>query len=290
MNTTRSFIVALGLLAGSAALVAPIGGCSTYYGGPTATAERKQTVASAASLTVESRNGGIKVLRDDSLTEVTVTARVRCAGKTQAEADQRVAAAALVVDRQSDGAVRIAVNFPPRADDANGRYSNDGASFEVRAPAGIDGLDLSTSNGGIVTEGFKGQLRARSSNGGIKVTDHDGGVQVDSSNGAIEAVNIGGPADIETSNGSVDVSLREGATQNVTVRTSNGSVLLSLPGSWNGAMTAKTSNGKVTVQADDGRATSVTASRGEGSATIGQGTATASVRSSNGSVKVVVRK
>ena len=253
----------------------------------TATVNRSQSVEAAKSLTVESRNGAITVIKDPAAATMQVTAKIRCAGETQAEADSRAAAAALVVDKNTDGGVRVTVTYPPRADGKE-RYGNDGATIEVRA-ASLDGINLQTGNGQIKCDGFTGTLSARTSNGGVRVTDHAGPVNIDTSNGAIEAKGIGGSAELETSNGAIDASLADGATGNVNARTSNGSVKLVLPGSWNGSMSAKTSNGRVTINAADGRATNVSAGRSDGSATIGKGTASATVRTSNGSVEVSVQ-
>jgi DUF4097 and DUF4098 domain-containing protein YvlB len=257
------------------------------YNTITSTSERTQAVADAKSLTVETRNGRITLIKDATATQVHVTARIKCGGADKAEADQRANDSTLSAEVQSDGMLRVNVTFAPCAN-GNKHYPNDGASIEIRAAA-LTGVNLTTSNGAIAADGFDGVLNARSSNGGIKVTGHNGAVHVDTSNGGLEILNAAGPLELETSNGAINASLASGSSQSVNMRSSNGSVKLELPSSWNGAMTAKTSNGKVTVKAETGRATNISASRGDGSATIGNGNAKVTVRTSNGGVLVTVR-
>lgn len=287
MTLPRSIIVTAGLLLAPVLLAAPAGCITREHATITASVERTASVADARSLTVQTRNGRITVVRDDAATELTATAQIRCGGETQAAADARAEASKIVVERGADGAVRVTAEFAPRAD-GKGRYSNDAASIEVRAPGTLEGITLTTSNGTITSDGFKGALSARSSNGAIRITGHAGPVKADTSNGAIAATGILGPAELETSNGPVDATVAAGGTEDIQVRTSNGSVKLTLPFSWNGALNAKTSNGRVSVKAAEGRATEMSVGRSEGSATIGKGTAKATLRSSNGAIEVVV--
>lgn len=291
MKLVRTIAASMPLLLPVACLTAATAltsGCASFnFSSIVSSVQRSQSVADAKSLTVESRNGSITLVKDTAATEMQVTAKIRCSGATKEEADKRAEESKLVVDKQVDGAVRVTISYPPRANGAaNG--SNDGAAIEIRV-ASLNGINLMTSNGSIKADGFDGDLKARSSNGAIKISGHNGSVQVDTSNGSIDAMQVAGPVDLETSNGAIDAELAEGSSQNINARSSNGSVKLTLPGSWNGAMNAKTSNGRVTVKAPDGRATNVSTTRSEGSATIGNGNAEATVRTSNGSVLVNVK-
>ncbi|MBL9140303.1 MAG: DUF4097 family beta strand repeat protein [Phycisphaerae bacterium] len=288
MTFARSFATTALLAVAPLLLLSPAACGVVQYSTITATAERTQSVADAKSLAVETRNGSIKVERDDSATELNVTASIRCGGSTQAEADQRVSDAKLVVDRSSDGLVKISVEFPAPAESGK-KFGNDGASFVVRAPGTLAGLTLKSSNGAISSDGFTGSLQAHTSNGALTVENHAGPVDAQTSNGRIDVAGVTGPVDAQTSNGRVEVTLAEGSSEKVSVQSSNGRVELTLPASWNGTLSAKTSNGKVTVEPKESRATNVNVSKGEGSATIGSGTATANLRTSNGSVKVIIK-
>jgi hypothetical protein len=242
------------LLAPLAAL--PMGGCiiineagsGSSWPQERATVTRTASATDAKSVAVENRNGRVTLTRDASAKELAVTAEIRCAGRTDEEAKQRADATVLDVSRDGAGLVRVRVKFAPVPEGVTS-WGNDAAQLDVRAP------DLA-------------------------------GIEVVSSNGAIEATGIGTPAQLETSNGSVDVQLADGQAGNVEVRTSNGSVKLALPASWQGRAEATTSNGRVSMDGG-GRAQKVTAERNQGSMDVGEaGKASATVRSSNGSVTV----
>lgn len=279
------------LLAPLAAL--PMGGCiiinesGSGSSGPQerATITRTANAADAKSVAVENRNGRVTVTRDAAAKELTVAAEIRCAGRTDEEAKQRADATTLDVSRDGAGLVRVRVKFAPVPEGVTS-WGNDAAQLDVRAPD-LAGIEIVSSNGAIQVEGgFGGPARLRTSNGGIRVKGHTGPVQADTSNGAIEATGIGTPAQLETSNGSVDVQLADGQVGNVEIRTSNGSVKLALPASWQGRAEATTSNGRVSMDGG-GRAQKVTAERNQGSMDVGEaGKASATVRSSNGSVTV----
>jgi DUF4097 and DUF4098 domain-containing protein YvlB len=232
-----------------------------------ATVTRTASAADAKSVAVENRNGRVTITRDESVKELTVTAEIQCAGRTDEEAKQRADATTLEVTRDDAGLVRVRVKFAPVPDGVNG-WGNDAANLDVKAP-NLAGIEVVSSNGAIQVEGgFGGATRLRTSNG------------------AIEGIGIGAPAQLETSNGSVDVQLTAGQTGNVEIRTSNGSVKLSLPASWQGRAEADTSNGRVSMDGG-GRAQKVTVERNQGTMDVGEaGKASATVRSSNGSVTV----
>ena len=232
-----------------------------------ATVTRTASAADAKSVAVENRNGRVTLTRDESAKELTVTAEIQCAGRTDEEAKQRADATTLDVTRDAAGLVRVRVKFAPVPDGVTG-WGNDAANLDVKAP-NLAGIEVVSSNGAIQVEGgFGGATRLRTSNG------------------AIEGIGIGAPAQLETSNGSVDVQLTAGQTGNVEIRTSNGSVKLSLPASWQGRVEADTSNGRVSMDGG-GRAQKVTVERNQGTMDVGEaGKASATVRSSNGSVTV----
>ncbi len=288
MHTILRIAALLALLA-----AAPVSGCiiinesgtSSSWPQERALVTRTGSAADAKSVAVENRNGRVTVTRDASATALAVTAEIRCAGRTADEAQQRADATTLEVARAGDGLVRVRVKFAP-VPDGVGSWGNDSAHVDVKAPQ-LAGIEVVSSNGAIQVEGgFTGPARLRTSNGGIRVKDHAGPVQADTSNGAIEASGIGTPAQLETSNGSVDVAVADGQAGNVEVRTSNGSVKLALPSSWQGRADATTSNGRVSMDGG-GRAQRLSAERNQGSMDVGDGgKATATVRSSNGSVTV----
>ena len=232
----------------------------------------------------ETRNGHVAVSRDPALADVRITAEIRCGGATQEEADARAKGAKLVAERTADGSLGVHVDFPPLAGGGT-RHGADSANIDVRVPR-VDGMRLSATNGHVQVAGLGGPLMARSTNGGIRIDGHAGPVQATTTNGAIQAIGIGLPAELGTSNGAVHAVVSEGATGAVDLYTSNGSVQLDLPASWAGHVDAATTNGRVTMEGA-GRATAVTSDRDHGSMELpGSAPAKATVRTSNGSVRV----
>ena len=287
MNTMNTQILRTVALA-SVALAAA--GCinvqSSWESGAPRSASVTTNAAAAAggTLVVETRNGHIAVSRDPALPDVRVTAEVRCGGATQEEADARAKAAKLVAERAADGSLHVAVQFPPLAGGAP-RHGEDAANIDVRAPR-TDGMRLSTTNGHVQVTGLGGALQARSTNGGIRIDGHAGPVQASTTNGAIQAKGIGLPAELGSSNGPVHAVVSEGAAGNVDVHTTNGSVQLDLPASWAGHVDASTSNGRVTMDGA-GRATATASDRDHGTMDLpGASPANATLRTSNGSVRV----
>ena len=65
-----------------------------------------------AGLVVKTRNGGVKVVAVPGRSDVAIEARITCAGADQAEADARLAAAALTVKRGPDRTLEISPSFP----------------------------------------------------------------------------------------------------------------------------------------------------------------------------------
>ena len=92
--------------------------------------------------------------------------------------------------------------------------------------------------------------------------------------------------DASTTNGRIEIALDEGATEPIEARTTNGAITLELPASWQGSIDGSTSNGSVEIETG-GRGTAVRASRNSASATIGDAAkAKASLRTTNGAVRV----
>lgn len=254
--------------------------CSTM--GPTITKESSIPEA-ATRLSVETLNGSIVVRSDPTVVGVVATAKVRCHGATREEAEQRARDAALVMDRDSSGAVTVRVTIPePHA-------TEDAASIEVRL-ARTDGITLKTSNGRVVVEGFDGELSVQTSNGAVEVQRFVGSMSISTTNGRIEVAESRGPVQAETSNGRISLGLLEGTTGDIAARTSNGAISVNLPASWQGTITAGTSNGRVELSGPAGEAQSRD-SADEATLVVGQGSAAkAEMRTSNGSIRVRVAK
>lgn len=238
------------------------------------------SVSDGKSATITIENGDIDVIKDPNAKGVEISARIRCYGRDQAEADARLKGATLVAQRDADGKVDVSVSIPKRATGSWINLRSDETQITVRA-ADLSGIVATTSNGSITLDAFKGEAKLETSNGGIAVNGHNGPVHADTSNGSIR-INGAQSAFAETSNGNIDVTLAEGAVGDLRLETSNGSVVLDLSAAWQGTVSAETSLGTLSLPGGD-----VSGKRNLKTTTIGDGAkATAKVTTSLGSVTV----
>jgi hypothetical protein len=248
-----------------------------------------QSVEGAKSVVAVAENGSVELVRDASATTMQISAAVRCTAATTEEAEARVKATKLVAERDADGKVRVAVEFPSRGNAANflgmSMGESDSASIVIRA-ASLDGIEVTTTNGSIEVGAFRGTAKLGSSNGSIVIKDHAGPVDARSSNGSIRASGVLAPITAETSNGRIAVALAPEAQGDIVLDTSNGSVNLELGDSWQGTVTADTSNGKIDLAGGE-----VTKKGGRRTMTVGDGSkAAATIDTSNGRVTVRTAK
>lgn len=246
-----------------------------------------QSVEGAKSVVAVAENGSVELVKDASATTMQISAAVRCTAATTEEAEARVKATKLVAERDADGKVRVAVEFPSRGSAANflSMGESDSASIVIRA-ASLDGIEVTTTNGSIEVGAFRGTAKLGSSNGSIVIKDHAGPVDARSSNGSIRASGVLAPITAETSNGRIEVALAPEAQGDIVLDTSNGSVNLELGDSWQGTVTADTSNGKIDLAGGE-----VAKQGGRKTMTVGDGSkAAATIDTSNGRVTVRTAK
>ena len=243
--------------------------------------ELSQTVADAKSVVVATENGSVELIRDPAATTMQISAAIRCSADTEEKAAARVKATKLTAERDAAGKVRVTVEFPPRESVLAAAYSDESASLVIRA-ANLDGVDVSTTNGGITVGAFAGPAKLETSNGSIKLTDYAGPIDARSSNGTIVASGVLAPVVADTSNGRIEITLAPQAQGNLELDTSNGSVLLELGEGWQGTVTADTSNGKIDLSGGE-----VVRKRGTNTMTVGDASkAIAKIDTSNGRVTV----
>ena len=231
-----------------------------------------------SALAIRGRNGRIEVSAEPGLDHVVIEARITCAANSYAEAQSRLDATRISVERLDDGTLEIQPVFPQP------RHGNEGAALTVRVPA-ANGVNVSTSNGRIVVEGLSGPLKMRTSNGRVIVRDHTGPADIITSNGAVVVTGHVGTLAVGTSNGSVEAA---GVTGPSRITTSNGSVKLQVGASFAGAVSFDTSNGSITVIDHSGRITETRLGRSSGRVVVGEGGEASIVDTSNGSIKLVI--
>jgi DUF4097 and DUF4098 domain-containing protein YvlB len=288
-------------LATLALAVSPLAACSWHYDFHKADREVTRSLLHQPGEAVEVRtyNGSVKVIAAPDQDEVTVEARLRCRGKTAEEAEERLAATTLTVERRADGTLQIEPVFP------GGHRSGDGASVNVRIPD-ADGVSIHTSNGGVTSSGLSGKVVIDTSNGGVRLSDHDGdawidtsngGVVVehvagslilDTSNGSVKLEDVTGPVRADTSNGSLTVTLSPDASGPMHLDTSNGSITARVGQGFAGEVRLSTSNGSIKVDDHSGRVTSQTLTRSSGRVVIGGGGESSVIDTSNGRITLTI--
>lgn len=220
---------------------------------------REQTIASSGKLVVDaSPNGGVRVSgwdRDDVL----VRAAVRAWGDDEDEAREL----ASQIEIQTDDS-RIRAEGPGQSWNRMGWT----VSYEIFVPSATD-LDLETVNGGIV------------------LTDVDGEIDFDTTNGGVNLDGVAGDVRGRTTNGGIDVRLTGDAWQGdgLDLATTNGGVRLHVPEDYSARLEARTTNGGINTEfpvSVEGRL-----SRRNLSATLGEGGALVSVRTTNGGVHIM---
>lgn len=251
-----------------------------------------------APLDVATDNGQVEVVVDPALAEVRVEARVTATSYSESAAAARLAGVDVHAGWQADGVLRVRAEFP------GGRRMGEGCSLRVFLP-GVDGVTVATSNGAIVLSGTAGNAALRSSNGDLRVSRHrgmltaatsnggvsvhgiDGPLRIDTSNGPVEVAGAAGPVAVSSSNASISLLAPSSGRAPLDLRSSNGDIEVTLPGNPVLTLLAETSNGAIVVTDPFGLASCAGSARSR-TIQLGAGGATASARTSNGTVRVTV--
>ena len=190
---------------------------------------REDSISNLSTLTIDGRqNGGVTVRAWDRA-DVHVRVRVTGYANNETEARSLVRDAALLTDNG-----RIRMDGPGNAPDRDRRNRRGhhwwNAEFEAQVPREAR-LTVEATNGGIVVDGVKGAIDARTTNGGVVFYNVEGDVRGEAVNGGV-VIELTG-------------SSWEGAGMDV--RTQNGGVRLSLPSDYSADLEARAQNGGITV-------------------------------------------
>ena len=182
-------------------------------------AMQRQVVPVAGTLDLRpGGNGGVHIERGSG-SSYSITACIGAGAETREEAQ-----------RLADGVRLVVEGNTVRVQELE-RLRHGGVQLIVEAPSGAR-IDVETTNGPIVVDGFDGNLSARASNGPINL---------DSVAGVIRGVATNGPISIAGSRGDIDVE------------TQNGPITVGLDGAeWDGALQARAKNGPLTVTVPEG--------------------------------------
>ena len=253
------------------------------------------SIEGARSLHVESMNGAIKIVRDDSAKVMQVTAAIdwtdvslwgsfpegttinvgddettittRSAGKRQrlsaAQRKELIDSAMLVAEKDANGRVTVRVELP----ESEGWRQLPAVNITIRTAALAD-------------------VHAEAMNGAIETIGDLGSLHVETVNGAIDVSGVSSALRAESTNGEVRISLAENAAASVDAECTNGRLVLELPASWNGKVNASTTVGTMVVTDIDGTTTpGLMGADFKGKVGSGKG-AVATLDVTNGSIEV----
>jgi len=290
------------LVLATVALLAAAAGCDEdagRWGNPQVAAEAQDVWRFDAVpdlvLDIETANGAVTILGSDATTEVGVRATRSARGRTEEEAQDRLAR----IDYSAqalEGRVVLRYHATGQEEDVR-RFA--GVAFDVTLPRGARIL-VRTSNGAVSVEAIRGNATVTTANGAVDLYDIEGSVIAETSNGRVEAVRVAGDVHARTSNGDLwmeeIIGVVDGETSNGSVRyvgapsgeanrlwTSNGSITVRVPATASVRFRATTSQGSLRSQlplvgdtdGDDWNAE-----------LNPPATATISLRTSNGSIRI----
>lgn len=184
---------------------------------------REESFAGSGLLDVDgSPNGGIRVHGWDR-TDIHLVAQITAV----ADSDARARAIAEAVRIETGGRVRAS------GPDNNGRNEWWTVSYRIDVPRDAR-LALTTRNGGISIEDFRGAATFRATNGGVTLTDVSGDIRGETTNGGLDIRLTGdrweGPGlDVETRNGGVRMQVPDRYSAELETSTVNGRVRIDFP-------------------------------------------------------------
>lgn len=256
-------------------------GCSSHFKSKPISVSQTIEYVADAPLVVKTRNGRVEISADPSMTGISIEAKIACGGKSQEEADERIALASVVAIRNPDQTLLITPDFP-------GGYQNgDRASIFITVPSSSS-VEIYTSNGRVIAHDLEGPITIDTSNGSIELVNHNGPAFLDTSNGRVNVTNQKGDLEIDTSNGSIFISLAPGENGPVVAESSNGSITVHVGKNFSSRVALDTSNGKISVKNHLGIITSYNVYKNHGELVIGEGVSKSRLDTYNGSITIVI--
>jgi len=301
-NSRRRFVNLVYLTA--MACLLPIAGCVSISSLHHAKEHRSlsATYVPGETLTVNTRNGSVTILVEPTRTDISIETDVRTGGSTIQEAEDRLSTVHIAADHSKAKVLTVTANF------TGGTRSGDGCSFVITTP-GLNGLNVTTSNGSVDITKTNGIATLRTSNGSITITDHDGSADVHTSNSRIQAQNVTGDitggssngkiilenvkgtANLSTSNSSIHLKTAPDSEAPFILSTSNSSVTLEITPNMIGSIEARTSNGSIKTSGTENRQTLVslgdTGSKKYRKIVLTENGPHSTIKTSNGSVKII---
>ncbi|NIM90734.1 MAG: DUF4097 family beta strand repeat protein [Candidatus Aminicenantes bacterium] len=159
-------------------------------------------------------------------------------------------------------------------------------NYEVSVPEGVNLGKIKSVNGDVTLSGPFGSVKASSTNGGVKLEGASGKITLSTTNGSLEASGVRGLLEAGTTNGSIFLGL-DTLEDELKAKTVNGGITLRLQSKKIDAdLEARTVNGKIHFDFPVTFKT-IMKSRRSLEGQIGQGGVGISLRTVNGSIKII---
>jgi DUF4097 and DUF4098 domain-containing protein YvlB len=199
-------------------------GCDgSYSDRPSHCEIREDTIPGLNPLDVDaSPNGGIRI-RGWDRNDVLVRTKITASGESEADA-RRIASGVRI--ETAGGHIRA--DGPP-----SGRGDSWSASFDIQVPRTAL-LTLTTHNGGISIDDFRGTAKFRALNGGVTLSNVGGDIRGETTNGGVN-VDVtgdrwdGAGLDVETHNGGIRLTLPANYSAELETGTTNGGLRIDFP-------------------------------------------------------------
>jgi DUF4097 and DUF4098 domain-containing protein YvlB len=218
---------------------------------------REDTIGGANPLDIDAgHNGGIHV-RGWDRGDVQVRSKIQATADTDADARRIVAGV-----RIDTAGGRIRADGPD-----TGRDASWSVSFEINVPRTAM-LTLTTNNGGISIDDFRGTAKFHAKNGGLALNNVGGDIRGETTNGGV-TVDLSGDhwdgsgLDVETRNGGIRMTLPKNFSAELEAGTTHGGISVDFPvtvqgrirshlettiGAGGPKLRAMTTNGGVTIR------------------------------------------
>lgn len=243
----------------------------------TSTEERTIEGSGLSALEVRTHNGAVDFQGQPDGAPASVTVKKKAGGRTDAEAQEAMAAIEVIVEPNGD-TTRIGWRWRG----IKHRHWSGDVSFEIRAPGSTE-LDLETHNGAIAVRGATNDVDVETHNGELILEASGKSLSAQTHNGSVKAAFSGASLDLETHNGQIVVDLSGCKSVSGSVTTYNGSVRLAVGTEVSATLQCRTHNGTVdcNVPLNESRQ-----SRGALEGTLGAGGGKLDVVTHNGEIHI----
>ena len=270
-------------LFGTGCVVVTTGGCNHWGSEPRVWAEGTETLtvntAGLETMVVRTHNGAVVVEgQPDGAPEAKVTVTKKGGGRTQAEAEEALAAIDVYAEPTGGGTAKIGWKWKVKKQ----RRWRAQVSFDITAPGHLR-VDAETHNGSVNIDKVTGDVKAVTHNGGVEVDSSNGELYAETHNGQVVARYAGPEVRLVTHNGRVVADLERCAQVTGKITTHNGAIEVIVGENTSANLKCETHNGGISC---DVPVTVENVSRRQLTGTLGTGGGTLDIKTHNGAIRI----